>query len=73
VKSLFAKVTNPLKQFFWKLICDIVCLGSYMIKKRGKKCNILVLKCIGCVELSRTMMMAFKTIMKLRFDVSITP
>jgi hypothetical protein len=53
-------------------MCSIVCLGSYRIKKRRKECNILVLKCIGCVELSIVTMMAFKTIMKLRFDVSIT-
>jgi hypothetical protein len=52
-------------------MCDIVCLGSYRIRKRGEKCNILVWKCIGCVELGRVVMMAFK-ITKLRFDDIIT-
>lgn len=54
-------------------MCDIVYLGSYRIRKKGEKSNILVLKCIGCVELSKVAMMAFKTITKLRFDVNITP
>ncbi len=54
-------------------MCDIVCLGSYRIKKQGEESNILVLKCTGCVELSKVTMMAFKTIVKLKFDVSITP
>jgi len=53
-------------------MCSIVCLGSYRIRKRGEECNILVLKCIGYVELRIVTMMAFKTIMKLRFDVNIT-
>ncbi len=47
-------------------------MGPIGLRKRSGKCNILVFKCIGCVKLSRVVMMAFKTIMKLRFDVSIT-
>jgi hypothetical protein len=41
--------------------------------KRGGDCNILVIKCIRGVEFSRITVIAFKTIVKLRFGVSITP
>ncbi len=36
-------------------------------------CNILVLKCIGCVEHNRIVMMVFKTMVKLMFDNGLMP
>ncbi len=63
------KVINPLKWFFWVLLV-------WGLTRLGEKCekrNILVSKCIGCVEPSRVAIMLFKIMAKLRFGVGITP
>ncbi len=63
------KVINPLKWFFRVLLV----WGLVRLGEKGEKCNILVSKCIGRVELSRVATMLFKIMAKLRFSVGITP
>jgi hypothetical protein len=38
-----------------------------------KICDLLVFRCIGCVELSKIVLMVSKTMVKLRFVVGIMP
>ncbi len=44
---------------------------NFELGKKSEECNILVLKCIGCVEHNRVVMMVSKTMAKLRFGIGI--
>ncbi len=63
------KVTKPLKWVLKRLLWDI---ANFELGKKSEECNILVSKCIGCVEHNRVVMMLSKTMAKLRFSIGIT-
>jgi hypothetical protein len=50
-----------------------IILGPTRWGRMNDDCNILVLRCIGCVEPSRVVIMTSKTMVKLGFGIGITP
>jgi hypothetical protein len=51
----------------------LLTLGLIELGTKNEDCNLLVLGCIGCVELSKTVTMVSKTMVKLGFGVAIMP
>ncbi len=58
---------------FKKLLCNVPCLRSCMIKNKEWSLYILVLRCLGCIELNGVMIMTPKPTTKLRFSLDIMP
>ncbi len=65
------RVTSPFKLIFKKLLCGVTYFGSYKMGTKTEDCDILVLRCISCVEPSKVVMIASKTMVNLRFSVNI--
>jgi hypothetical protein len=59
------KVTNPLKWLLKWPLWSFTCLQYYKTKEKCEECNILVSKCIGCVEPNKVVTMALKAMEKL--------